>query len=248
MGHRTGAPSGRAGAGWGRVPWLALAVLLGATVPATPLSGQRLHYRTFLAATDSTLWRFSVGLVENGEAHEAGEAVGKYRATVIEWRSESGDSHVQSMRVQADGNTAEWSVRFVERGTAYRGVRVDDRLAVSGTIEGHSINREFELDEDPVLYNVPIGLAPFVRSGAQHVDFWTFRPEKQSVIHMNARREATDTLALRGEAVVAVRVRVAPIGWRGLLYSRRFWFRASDGVLLETDERDGRITELTAGG
>jgi hypothetical protein len=235
-------------AGWGHVSCLALAVLLGATAPATPLSGQRLHYRTFVVATDSTLWRFSVGLSENSEAHEVGEAAEKNRATVIEWRSESGDGHVQSMHVHADGNTAEWSVRFAERSTAYRGIRVDDRLAVSGTIEGDSINREFELDEDPVFSNVPIGLVPFIRSGKQYVDFWAFRPEKQSVIHMNARREATDTLAVAGEAVVAVRVRVAPIGWRGLLYSRRFWFRASDGVLLETDERDGRITELTAGG
>jgi len=126
-------------------------------------------------------------------------------------------------------------------------VRVHDRLGVSGTIEGEVINREFTLGSGPLYANVALGLAAFVRSGAREADFWTFRPEDPSVIRMNARRESVETLAIDERPVPAVQVRMAPKGWRGLFYSRRFWFRASDGVLLRTDERDGRITELVAG-
>lgn len=223
---------------------LSLAMGICAATTRSPVAGQTLHYRTFAADTDSTLWRFSVA-VPRGDAMQ-GEQDGGPHSKFIQWRSESGDMHAEDLRVEEGGNTREWSVHFPERFTEYRGVRVDDRLGVSGTIEGEVINREFTLGSDPLYANVALGLAAFVRSGERETDFWTFRPDDRSVIHMSARRESVGTLPIEERPLPAVQVRVAPKGWRGLFYSRRFWFRASDGVLLRTDERDGRITELVA--
>jgi len=201
---------------------------------ALPLSAQTLHYRTHLADSDSTLWRAAIGTVDLGAA-----------LSQVVWRSESGDSHREVFRIEGDGNTRGWAVSFVDERTDYVGRRLGDTVSVRGVISGTAIQAVFEIDSDPVFVNIPLSLAIFVRSGHDAIDFWTFRAGDGSMIHMDARREAVDTLSLLGVATPAVRVRWAPKGWRGLFYSRRFWFRASDGVLLQTDVADGRVTVLT---
>lgn len=204
----------------------------GVAAQPTPSGPTTLHYSTLSAENDSTLWSFAVDLPPDPPA------------TVV-WRSESGDSHRQTFEVDRDGNTTAWTVSFDERATDYHGSRgPDGHLRVRGTIEGDSIDETFELAGGPLYPHLGIGLSAFVRSGRDEVDFWTFRPDERSVIELNARREGLDTVQVLGAPTPAVRVRWAPTGWRGLLYSRRFWFRAADGVLVRTDTDGGRHTVL----
>jgi len=201
---------------------------------ACPLSAQTVHYRTYVAETDSTLWRSAIGVPDRDAA-----------ISEVVWRSESGDSHRELFRVDRDGSTRSWAISFPEEGTDYVGQRLGDSVSIQGVISGKEIQALFEIDSDPVFANIAMGLAAFVQSGDLAVDFWTFSPEDASMIHMDAKREHVDTLHVAGAATAAVRVRWAPKGWRGLFYSRRFWFRVADGILLETDARDGRVTVLT---
>lgn len=211
------------------VPVAGRSALAGQPTPSDPTT---LHYRTLSAEDDSTLWSFAVDLPNDPSS------------TVV-WRSESGDSHRQTFEMDRAGNTTAWTVSFDERATDYRGSREGDgRVHVRGTIEGKPIDETFELGEGPLYPHIGVGLSAFVRSGRAEVDFWTFRPDERSVIELNARREGVDTVQVLGEPTPAIRVRWAPTGWRGLLYSRRFWFRAADGVLVHTDAGAGRRTVL----
>ncbi len=196
---------------------------------------ERLHYRAYDPGTDSTLWRFSVGGVRRPDG-----------GADVSWRSESGDGHRQQYRVGPDGGALEWTVLFPERDTDYRGVRRGDSVMVRGRLLGDEVDRSFEMDGSPLLVNVAVGLAPFVMSGRERMDFWVFRPDDISVLLMEARLEGLDTLDVQGQRVPAVRVRWAPRGWRGRFFSRRFWFRPSDGALLHTDIRSSVATVLTS--
>lgn len=195
-----------------------------------------LHYRAFHADTDSTLWRFAV------EPPVADGAL-----TRIAWRSEAGDGHREFYEVTENGDTPTWRVVFPERETDYTATRMPGSVRVVGTVDGRPIDETFPVDAAPVFGNVALGLAAFVRSGAESTPFWAFRSDDVSVVAMEARREAVETVERAGQSVPLVRVRWAPRGWRGWFWSRRFWVRPSDGVLVRTDERDGRITVLVDG-
>jgi hypothetical protein len=201
------------------------------------------HYETADAATGRVLWTFSVQSEDQAPwLTDWSSALG---IRWIAWRSESGDEHVERYALEPDGNALAWEVHFPERGTEYQVVRHPDLLAISGMIEGEPVDEEFVVDGDPVFPSVGVGLGAFVRSSAPRLEFWIFREGSRSVVHMDASVDRVESLAIEGRAVPAVLVQLSPTGWRGMFYTRRFWFRASDGVLLRTDERDGVITALS---
>lgn len=209
---------------------LSLTLLLAMTCPA---SGQTLHYRAFDENSDSTLWVFAVTTSQESPSVDK-----------VQWLSESGDSHTETYRVEQNGNTPSWAVSFAERDTDYRGTRTGDLIEVQGRIGGRAIDEVFEIDAAALYFNVALSISAFVRSDSARVDFWVFRPDQGSVLRMEAEREGVDMLLVGGVAERAIRVRWKPKGWRGIFYTRRSWYRASDGALLRTDESDGRVTAM----
>ncbi|MEM7417549.1 MAG: hypothetical protein AAF389_18815 [Gemmatimonadota bacterium] len=203
---------------------------------ATPASAQTVQYRTFMPHADTTLWRFAVDI----------EALGSNRGDSLRvvWRSESGDRHHREYVVDASGAGGRWSVDAPERGTLYNGRFVGDTLHLAGTIDGESFERRWHVS-DPLLFpNVGLGLSLFVRSGLEKIDFTAVREDGSSLAELDAKREGVEWIDVGGTSVEVVRVRWAARGWRGWFYERYAWFRAADGALVRTDERDRRATEL----
>ena len=190
-------------------------------------------YQAVDVQTGDTLWEFSVAWATAPDGWPA-----------VSWRSESGDGHRQQYRLDERHATLEWRIQFPERDTDYVGERREASLLVRGRLNGQAVDATLPIDDRPFFYSLPVGLAEFVRSGAPSMEFWAFRPDDVAVYAMDARVEGRDTVTVGGEPVEAVRVRWAPTGWRGWFYSRRFWFRADDGLFLRTDARDGYVTEL----
>ncbi len=224
---------------------------------APPIEGQLLHYRTVSSRSDSVLWRFSVdgaSVIREGVS----EAVfglpapvrvdrgrdGLYR---LVWRSESGDAHEEIHWLTPDGDSREWQISFPERDTEYRGWRARDSVGVQGVIDGDSVHVMLQLSGGRLWANPGLGLSAFAASGAEETEFWVLRLDERSLLRMHAKREAVETIEVAGEHIETVRVRWAPRGWRGWFYNRRFWFRLEDGILIRTDDRDGRRTEFVSG-
>lgn len=216
-----------------RASWLFAAIASAAALPAT-VTGQTFHYRTYMPVEDSTLWHFAI---------EITNAVGSDSLDVI-WRSESGDGHRHEYRVDEKGNAGRWSVVFPERNTAYQADRQGDELRVRGQIEGEVVDEVLEVRDALLFANVGIGLSLFARSGEELIEFAAFTEGDRALVRLDAQREGLETELVDGRPVQVIRVRWAARGWRGWFYERYSWFRVEDGILVRTDERDGRATEL----
>ncbi len=82
-------------------------------------------------------------------------------------------------------------------------------------------------------------LRAFVLSGEPEVLFHVSKPEDEQVVLLKAIRQGVEVIDVGGAAVRAVRVKYTVPGVRGLFWSSLYWYRASDGLLVRTEETRG---------
>lgn len=176
------------------------------------------------AATQSFRYRESTG-----DAHR-----------LYDWRLEAGppvkivstdDQRTFTNWCAEDGNTLKWQIETAA-GERLVALREGNRIHLSGRYRGESIERIFDIDEKPWFQPLSFSLRAIVDGDDNHRDFWTIRSDTLELLAMRAEREETETLAIGPETVAAVRIRVAPRGWKGMLWKCRYWFRAADGVFV----------------
>lgn len=122
-------------------------------------------------------------------------------------------------------------------GDALTMSRHGDTLRLTGTLGGKAVDRAFDLDAP--WYGSVLLLRDFVLSGAPEVRFYVTRPEQQQVVLLRAIRQQTETVDVGGTPTEAVRVKYTVPGVKGMFWSSLYWYRASDGLLVKTEETRG---------
>lgn len=115
--------------------------------------------------------------------------------------------------------------------------RESEGLVLSGTLGGKQLSRTFE--ESGLWFGSVLLLRDFVLSGEDEILFLVTKPEEERVVQLKAIREAVETVRVAGQDVEAVRVKYTVPGFQGLFWKSYYWYRASDGLLVKTDEVRG---------
>jgi hypothetical protein len=122
-------------------------------------------------------------------------------------------------------------------GDALAMERRGDALRLTGTLGGRAVDRSFPLEAP--WYGSVLLLRAFVLSGEPEVLFHVSKPEDEQVVLLKAIRQGVEVIDVGGAAVRAVRVKYTVPGVRGLFWSSLYWYRASDGLLVRTEETRG---------
>jgi hypothetical protein len=115
--------------------------------------------------------------------------------------------------------------------------REGDALRLTGTREGRAVDRSFPLEAP--WYGSVLLLRAFVLSDAPEALFHVSKPEAEQVVLLRAIRQGAETVEAGGRPVEAVRAKYTVPGVRGLFWSSLYWYRASDGLLVRTEETRG---------
>lgn len=172
------------------------------------------------------------------------QAAGERQTRIeIEWvDTADSTSGRESYLVDERLSTLEWEVH--RPSLDYRGKLEGDRLTLSGTKEDEELEAEHDLDERALYIDPTVGLQAFALSGQEKIEFWSLRPGKLSKHKMKAENEGIEMLERDSTQVEAVRVKWGLSGWKSIFFSQTLWFRAADGVLLQTTPTRGAWTKL----
>jgi hypothetical protein len=175
------------------------------------------------------------------ETSTAGQASKEYRLEPDPgggWRISLHERGVNRVIVcDADLGTVREEYRDPASGDALTMERQGDALRLTGTLAGRAVGRSFPLEAP--WYGSVLLLRAFVLSGEPEVLFHVSKPEDEQVVLLKAIREGVEVVDVGGTAVEAVRVKYTVPGVRGLFWSSLYWYRASDGLLVRTEETRG---------
>lgn len=113
-----------------------------------------------------------------------------------------------------------------------------ERVTFSDTLDG-------EIDKTETIgvapwYGSTLLLARFVTSGRKNREFYLSEAEGSYFLRLEAIREKRETVTVNGEPVATFKVRVTMPDFRRVFWSSYYWFRASDGLLMRSEEVRGR--------
>jgi hypothetical protein len=198
---------------------LLLLVLLSAAVAAFPGPGVRLFYRE--TTGNRTLEReyqvrttdqgFDVTLLEDGLT----------RTLIL-------DSRMYTLR-EGYSDAAGGKLDLVRQGQVMR---------LSGRLGSREVARDFPVD-DVAWYGSVLCLRDFVLQGRQSQEFYVTKPEEDRVLKLVAEREGVERVLVGGQDMDTVRVKFTLPDLRRLLWSSTYWFRASDGLFVKSEEQRG---------
>ncbi|WP_461211547.1 hypothetical protein [Desulfocurvus sp. DL9XJH121] len=115
--------------------------------------------------------------------------------------------------------------------------RQEGGLRLTGTLDGKSMDQEFPMDG--VWYGSVLLLSDFVLSGREKTEFYVTKPEEEQVVKLVAIREGTEEVKAGDKSFQAVKVKYTVPGIRGMFWKSYYWYRASDGLLVKTEETRG---------
>lgn len=164
----------------------------------------------------------------------------------VDWRIHTEDlAGTEHALLDRHFGTINVKTTIPKRDTEYVIRRNTARLEFEGVHRGEPLDKTVDIDRNPFYTNPTIGLRGFVLSGDDKGRFWMLHPDNLKVYPIKARRDGVETVEVNNRRVEAVRVEWGLTGVRSLFYNRVFWFRASDGLFLKSDEADDIYTVWT---
>ena len=144
----------------------------------------------------------------------------------------------QGEEIFSSGNTAEGTTlswRYVKQpDTDVRAERVGDRLHFSGRFGGQRVDRYEVIDSRPWYQPLSFSLQRMMARDQQAARFWTIRPDTLEVLAMQARKAASEQVALdNGTVQAADKVVIHPDGLLSALWQAEYWFRHGDNLFLQ---------------
>jgi hypothetical protein len=112
-------------------------------------------------------------------------------------------------------------------------------LMCEGSMGGKKVSEKIKMKTKVPWYGSIYLLKDFVLSGERKTTFYLGSPEDCRFIKLKAVRQGTETITVGGESVLAVKLRYTVPDIRGLFWKSYYWYRASDGVPLKTEEVRG---------
>ena len=132
-------------------------------------------------------------------------------------------------------STLQWMYHDAAEGTAITATRSGDTIVVDGMFKGKKIQATDRIDRDPWYQDWGIGLKSFVLGNDTTFSFWSINPnDVKQMGKFDAKKEGDESLVVNDAATETKRVRVALQGFLSLFFSADYWFRRSDGVLVQS--------------
>jgi hypothetical protein len=128
--------------------------------------------------------------------------------------------------------------------------READRLVFTGSAGGRPVCSQAAIGND-LWYGSKLLLRGFILSHKQSEVFYMTKPEEQKVIKLRAEKQGREEIALAGSRITAVKIKCTLPDYPLVPWKSFFWYRASDGILLKSEERRGppweplTVVELT---
>lgn len=128
--------------------------------------------------------------------------------------------------------------------------READTLVFSGKLGGRPVGGQAAVGNE-IWYGSKLLLRGFILSQKKTEIFYMSRPEEQKVIKLRAEKQGLKKITVCGAAYTAVKVTCTLPDYPLVPWKSFFWYRASDGVLLKSEERRGppwkplSVVELT---
>jgi|GEM_PF-2617679 len=116
--------------------------------------------------------------------------------------------------------------------------READRLVFTGSAGGRPVRSQAAIGND-VWYGSKLLLQGFILSQKKFEVFYMTRPEEQKVIKLRAEKQGLEEIAVAGSRITAVKIKCTLPEYPLLPWKSFFWYRASDGILLKSEERRG---------
>jgi hypothetical protein len=173
-----------------------------------------------------------------------GDAVATHVLTIIPeppgFRIELGTSRPgkvvrQTFRVAADLTTREWTFSDPARRLELAAVVRGEDIVLSGSFQGKKVEKRFDADGAPWNQLFQMGLGLFALSGRGKMQFrsiGTEGPGELKIGKMTVTRQDDEAIALHGEKVVAVHLRISLSGLLSIFWHGDYWYRRSDGRFL----------------
>lgn len=114
--------------------------------------------------------------------------------------------------------------------------RENGSVAVTGVIEGERTVAQHELDAEPWLQSIERSLRRFVLGGDERdrLRFTVVQPDNLEPRVLQARLLGTEERTVAGVPTTVRRVRIGLPGIGAIIWSSDYWFRASDGLFVES--------------
>jgi hypothetical protein len=125
-----------------------------------------------------------------------------------------------------------WTLTNPTEDTEVEARRVENRIVLRGRFHGYPIDRRLIIDDSPWYQSLSASLRHFLAASQASTEFWTLRPDKLTVHKVRAKKMGSETLQLMGRQVETKKVEVCLTGLAALFGRARYWFRASDHLLL----------------
>lgn len=128
--------------------------------------------------------------------------------------------------------TRRWSLTNPAEDTTVQARRDGNRIVLKGRFHGRQVDKELSIDEAPWFQSLSTSLRSFLATPGESIEFWTLRPDKLTAHKVRATKKGLETLTLGERQIEAYKVEVCLTGLGALLGRGRYWFRASDRLLL----------------
>jgi len=115
--------------------------------------------------------------------------------------------------------------------------RKGEKLTLTGTLDGKPMDKSF--DADGLWYGSVLLLRDAVLAGTEKIEFFVTKPETERVIKLVAIREGVEMLSIAGATCEAVKYKYTVPGFQGMFWKSYYWYRTSDGLLVQTEETRG---------
>lgn len=182
-------------------------------------------------------------------------------ATELLTYTQSPDAHGYTIRCRGDRgsqvitcdpryNTKSYT-QYAAQTPEFTVSRKDRTLSIQSTRDGRVSTTRLELP-CTIWYANPFLYRGFVDQGITTSEFALVNPADRSVMKFKFIRQQRERIRHNGAMVEVVKVKMVLPDWRERFWASYFWFRASDGVLVKSEELRGPpgsrkyFTELVA--
>ena len=130
------------------------------------------------------------------------------------------------------GATSRWQL---EAGTdkSYAASRELNILTITGKAAGEPHENAAGLDDKPWLQDLGYALAKFVATPHRDLAFWTIKEGELEPTVLTAKKRGAETLLWNGQSISVQKIEVRSNDFFSKLWSAVYWFRESDGVLVQ---------------
>ena len=135
------------------------------------------------------------------------------------------------------GETLEWKMKGPE--VDIRAVRHGRSLVIQGTRQGKAYEHKQAVGELPWRQPLSFSLRPLLDGKRTDCRFWMIHPESLKVHKLFAESGPSESVSIKGREYAARRIDVSLNRWTRSFWKASYWFRASDGLFLRFEGRDG---------